>query len=88
MNRIKTCETEDIGEHDTVDDTQVNKIRRKETDKTRYFTRFDNNACHQCMYLSKDLDVFIDTRHNPKMCKRKKRAIQNFHAESNSSDSG
>ena len=32
INRMKTSEIEDIGEHDTVDDTQVNKIKRKETD--------------------------------------------------------
>ena len=89
VNRMRTCEVDDLEEDDTADDTQINKIKKKEMNKNRRFLRLDNeNTCHHCVYLSKDLDIFIDTKHNPKMCKRKKKAIQSVNAEINSSDSG
>ena len=45
-------------------------------------------VCHHCTYLSKDLDIYIDAKHDPKTCRRRRKAVKNINAREDTSDSG
>ena len=89
VSRINQLEAQLFEEDEShINRFQNDRNKKKFNKKTNKFGNKpkQSNTCHHCVYIAKDLNIALDTVHDPATCSRKKSVVRRVDASDSSSD--